>query len=146
MLTEKGAATEALPLEPAADFLATMATVYACAVDAVRPIPGSSVEDNKFSVSVHFRNCSPSDWPRVARVVDALAARFPMLHVTRGRKVLELRPKVDWDKGKALLHLIEALGLHEQADVLPVYIGDDTTDEDAFRVCLLYTSPSPRDS
>jgi trehalose 6-phosphate phosphatase len=40
---------------------------------------------------------------------------------------------VDWDKGRALLHLLEVLGLQQQADVLPIYIGDDKTDEDAFK-------------
>lgn len=41
--------------------------------------------------------------------------------------------QVDWDKGRALLHLLEVLGLHKQVDVLPIYIGDDKTDEDAFK-------------
>jgi trehalose 6-phosphate phosphatase len=41
--------------------------------------------------------------------------------------------QVNWDKGRALLHLLEVLGLQEQADVLPIYIGDDKTDEDAFK-------------
>jgi trehalose 6-phosphate phosphatase len=54
--------------------------------------------------------------------------------MTRGRKVLEIRPKVDWDKGKALLHLLKALGLDREPDVVPIYIGDDRTDEDAFSV------------
>ena len=41
---------------------------------------------------------------------------------------------VDWDKGKALQHLLEALGLDKSKDVMPLYIGDDRTDEDAFKV------------
>ncbi len=41
--------------------------------------------------------------------------------------------QVDWDKGHALLHLLAAMGLDVDEDVLPIYIGDDRTDEDAFR-------------
>lgn len=46
--------------------------------------------------------------------------------------VLELRPQAAWDKGRAVLWLMEALHL-EQTRVLPFYVGDDETDEDAFR-------------
>jgi trehalose-phosphatase len=49
-----------------------------------------------------------------------------------GKKVYELLPDIDWNKGKAVLWLLETLGL-EGRNALPVYIGDDRTDEDAFR-------------
>ena len=48
-----------------------------------------------------------------------------------GKKVFELRPASEWHKGKAVVWLLEALGL-AGADALPVYLGDDVTDEDAF--------------
>jgi trehalose-phosphatase len=50
-----------------------------------------------------------------------------------GKKVYELLPDIDWNKGKAMLWLLETLGL-EGRNALPIYIGDDRTDEDAFRV------------
>lgn len=46
--------------------------------------------------------------------------------------MLELRPKVDWNKGSAVNWILDALGLGARADVFPIYLGDDITDEDAF--------------
>jgi trehalose-phosphatase len=51
--------------------------------------------------------------------------------VTGGKKILELRPDVDWDKGRALAWVIESVGVDESP--LALYVGDDVTDEDAFR-------------
>jgi alpha,alpha-trehalase len=50
-----------------------------------------------------------------------------------GKKVYELLPDIDWNKGKAVVWLLETLGL-EPGNIRPIYIGDDRTDEDAFRV------------
>ncbi|PWA85047.1 haloacid dehalogenase-like hydrolase (HAD) superfamily protein [Artemisia annua] len=49
-------------------------------------------------------------------------------------EVLEIRPTIKWDKGKALEFLLESLGYANCTDVFPIYIGDDRTDEDAFKV------------
>ena len=57
----------------------------------------------------------PERWDDVAAAVQAaLAAAGPSLRATRGRKVLEVRPAIDWDKGKALAHLLKALGLDKE--------------------------------
>ena len=42
--------------------------------------------------------------------------------------------QVDWGKGRALSHMLNALGLDDADDVIPIYLGDDRTDEDAFKV------------
>lgn len=47
---------------------------------------------------------------------------------------MEIRPSIQWDKGDALEYLLDTLGLSNSNDVIPVYIGDDRTDEDAFKV------------
>jgi len=49
-------------------------------------------------------------------------------------QVLEIRPVIDWNKGKAVEFLLESLSLSNRNDVLPIYVGDDKTDEDAFKV------------
>jgi alpha,alpha-trehalase len=70
--------------------------------------------------------------PEVRTAVEGVAAGHRDLRVTGGKKILELRPNLDWDKGRALSWLLEVLGL-DRTDVVPVYVGDDDTDEDAFR-------------
>lgn len=62
--------------------------------ESLAPIPGATVEHNVFCVSAHFRNCAPDDWPAVTEAVNDVVASRPELRVTRGRKVLEVRPKV----------------------------------------------------
>lgn len=54
-----------LPLTLEGGLLAMMAEVKAEAEAAVASIPGATVEDNKYSVSVHFRNCHLDDWSKV---------------------------------------------------------------------------------
>ncbi|HEY0514003.1 MAG TPA: trehalose-phosphatase [Thermoanaerobaculia bacterium] len=95
-------------------------------------IAGILVEPKRFSISVHFRLADARDVPRVERAVDAAAAAEPGLRKAHGKQLFELRPALDWDKGRALLWLLDALDL-DRPDVLPFYIGDDLTDEDAFR-------------
>jgi alpha,alpha-trehalase len=96
---------------------------------------GMLLEDKKMSLAIHYRLVRPielEDFQR--RVLETLC---PLLdkgfEVIGGKKVFELRPKIDWDKGRfaefALSELEHALGKR----LLPLYIGDDTTDEDVFK-------------
>uniref|UniRef100_A0A0D9YW03 trehalose-phosphatase n=1 Tax=Oryza glumipatula TaxID=40148 RepID=A0A0D9YW03_9ORYZ len=103
-------------------------------LQVVSGIEGATVENNKFCVSVHYRNVAEKDWKLVARLVNEVLEAFPRLKVTNGRMVLEVRPVIDWDKGKAVEFLLQSLGLNDSENVIPIYIGDDRTDEDAFKV------------
>ena len=95
-------------------------------------IAGALVEPKRFAVAVHYRQVADADLPAVEAAVDRVLGAVPELRRTEGKKVFELRPRFDWDKGKAVLWLLDALTLGTP-EVLPFYIGDDTTDEDAFR-------------
>ncbi len=68
--------------------------------------------------------------PKVGNLVEALQAQHPDLRVLQGKKVSEFQPRIDWDKGRAVALLAERLGVPLEG---VLYIGDDVTDEDAFR-------------
>jgi trehalose 6-phosphate phosphatase len=98
---------------------------------ALADVAGAAVERKRFAVAVHYRRVAETEVGRVRAVVDRVAVAHPELRQTGGKKVFELRPRVEWDKGRAVLWLLEVLGLAE-TDVTALYIGDDETDEDAF--------------
>ncbi|VVA92158.1 unnamed protein product [Arabis nemorensis] len=120
--------------QPASDYLPMIDEVVKILKEKTKAIPGATVEHNKFCLSVHFRRVDEKGWAALAEQVKLVLLDYPKLRLTQGRKVLELRPSIKWDKGKALEFLLNSLGIAESNDVLPVYIGDDRTDEDAFKV------------
>jgi len=98
-------------------------------------IAGALVEDNNFSVSAHYRMVAEEEREAVNEAVERIVAEMPMLRRTYGKMVYELRPSAEWDKGKAVEWLIENwIKRSCELPVFPIYIGDDVTDEDAFRV------------
>lgn len=99
----------------------------------VKQVDGAVVEPKRFSVAVHYRLVVAHQRPFVKATVDTLLADYPdQLKVTPGKMVYEIQPNVDWDKGKAVQYLRHAL--HVDGDqFVSLYLGDDITDEDAFR-------------
>lgn len=96
-------------------------------------IEGTLVEPKHASVALHYRAVDPSRHGEVQQLVDGVLAAHPgELRVTPGKFVHEIQPKIDWNKGRAVEHLLDVLDLRGPR-VLPVYLGDDVTDEDAFR-------------
>lgn len=120
--------------QPASEFLPMIQEIFRSLVENTKDIIGSKVENNKFCVSVHFRLVDEKSWDEIAQRVLNILKNYPRLRLTYGRKVLEIRPIIDWNKGKAVEFLLESLGLDDSDDVLPIYVGDDRTDEDAFKV------------
>ncbi len=100
--------------------------------DRLGSISGVMVEHKRFGVAVHYRNAARDRVGEVAAAVRA-AGRRDALRVTTGREVIELRPDMDWDKGKTLCWVLDHLReAHPEDPLVPIYVGDDITDEDAF--------------
>ena len=96
---------------------------------------GVLVEDKTWTVSVHVRLADAAVVPNVEREVAAISRELGLREL-QGKKIFELRPPIAIHKGIALLDLAAALGVM-RGDVMTgslVYVGDDRTDEDAFRV------------
>ncbi len=90
------------------------------------------INSKKYSVSVHYRNVEKSLVRGLLRRVDELLEE-PLLkrqiEVFHGKKVVEIKAPVDWDKGKAIELICRKIGRNS----VPVFFGDDTTDEYGFR-------------
>jgi alpha,alpha-trehalase len=100
---------------------------------AVKGIGGAWVERKRFAIAVHYRLVAEVDVPRVTEAFDRVAAGYPTLRRSGGKKVHELRPDIGWDKGRVVLWLLDLLRERGRPAQVPLYIGDDVTDEDAFR-------------
>jgi trehalose 6-phosphate phosphatase len=86
------------------------------------------VEDKGLTVAFHWREADDEEAARASLAQVAERARALGLEARWGRKVLELRPPVEADKGTAVRALLAQHGLRRA-----LYAGDDTTDLDAFR-------------
>lgn len=96
-------------------------------------IKGVLIEEKRFSAAVHYRLLeNQEDLDRIKQFVDKIVERNAALRLMCGKKVFEILPAIDWDKGKAVCWIMQALGVSWLKESI-VYIGDDTTDEDAFR-------------
>jgi len=118
--------------EEATEFLPALAVAEKELREKLAGIAGALIERKRFSIAIHYRMVNESGFPKVESAVGEVAEQHRELRKMEGKRVYELLPDINWDKGKAVLWLLENLGL-EPRKVRPIYIGDDRTDEDAFR-------------
>lgn len=121
-----------LALEKGMEFLADLDRAEVQLRDALQGIEGHAVERKKYSIAVHYRNVVPAGVARIEAVLAAVLDEEPRLHLGHGKKVFELRPNIDWHKGAAVRWILDQLA-EAGPDIVPIYLGDDITDEDAFR-------------
>ena len=119
--------------ETAAQAVPILAEAAAELRDRLGTMPGVVVEHKRYAVAVHYRNAAPEAAAAVTAAVHDIGNRNG-LKVTAGRKVVELRPNLDWDKGKTLEWIVDQVAGEEP--LLPIFIGDDLTDEDGFDAVL----------
>ena len=100
---------------------------------AITP-PGAWVEEKGASLTLHFRQAAPNACEALAEQARLLVQRAGF-QARNASFAVEARPPIGWDKGHAVLHVLRArYGPAWSATVRPIYVGDDDTDEDAFRV------------
>ncbi len=93
-------------------------------------ISGAEMENKGLTASVHFRKAPENSLEEIRQIVGAaVTSSGTLFHVTQGLQSLESRPQVDWNKGTAGRWIMET---SERQHSLPVYLGDDASDEDAF--------------
>ena len=119
---------------------------------ALKDEPGAEVEDKEWTLTVHYRRAERDGADARVREAVHRHGRRPGLRVTEGKKVFEIRPDVEWDKGAATRFLLDVLGEEGEGPLPAIFIGDDRTDEDAFAVVrelgggIVVGSPPPPDT
>jgi len=100
--------------------------------NALREIPEILFEEKGPILSVHYRNVPKKFIGRIHQVMEEELQQWrDRWKMTSGKMVLEIRPNVDFHKGKAVKEILKTF---PSPELLPIYLGDDQTDEDAFRV------------
>lgn len=102
----------------------------------IQKFPGAWIEDKGLTSTIHYRDVAEADESRLIALIEQVAQ--PMVEaknvfLRQGKKVLEIRPAVGWDKGVAIRWMASRLTKNGIKPVI-IYLGDDVTDEDAFNV------------
>lgn len=124
-------------IEPLAEEIRpVLRLIHRLLTQALGAFKGVLVEDKGLTLSVHYRLLEGDRGEGVRGVVERAVAEVPSpskVRITSGKKVYEVRPAVAWDKGKAVALLLERYQ-RGKGQVLPLFLGDDLTDEDGFKV------------
>lgn len=94
---------------------------------------GTQVDRKRYAIGIHYRNARPEDEEIVLDLVEEMLKKYPGHKKGEGKKIVEIKPNIDWHKGKAVDWILDALELSGKDDIIPMFIGDDITDEDGFQ-------------
>ena len=100
-------------------------------------IKGAFIEDKGLTLSVHYRLVDKKLIPLLKTIFHETIIIYLVrnkIKIRPGKMMLEIRPPVEWDKGRVVLWLLVRYQFAlKNKNVFPIYIGDDITDENAFR-------------
>ncbi|MHB8909526.1 MAG: trehalose-phosphatase [Syntrophales bacterium] len=99
-------------------------------------VPGAVLEEKGMTLTVHLRGVKRERLLITAQIVSEAIRSYRVrgeIVVRPGKKAFEIRPSVEWDKGKTVFWLLEKSTVAGGEPPWPLYVGDDRTDEDAFR-------------
>eukprot|EP01080_Neovahlkampfia_damariscottae_P005707 gene5707-9527_t len=121
-------------LKFAEEYIPILKKVYDELCIELKSYEGVILENNIFTLSVHYRLVKETkDFEEIEKIVKMKLNENEKIKLTNGKKVFEFRPNFEWHKGKALVKLLELMK-KKNSDIFCIYIGDDKTDEDAFKV------------
>jgi trehalose-phosphatase len=119
-------------LEMGREFVPELDELEKALAEILADVEGHSLERKRFSLAVHYRQVAEEAVAELRSTLDEVLSEHPHLRLGHGKKVFEIRPDIDWHKGRAVLWILEQLDANGSSHV-PIYVGDDVTDEDAFR-------------
>jgi len=100
--------------------------------NSLKEIPGILFEDKGPILSVHYRNVPQEFFTQVPQIIETELQQWRnRWKMASGKMVLEIRPNINFNKGKAVKQILKTI---PSLELLTIYLGDDQTDEDAFRV------------
>ena len=98
----------------------------------LKEIPGVLFEEKGPTLSVHYRNVEPRFFGRIPQALEEELQQWEgRWRMTSGKMVLDIRPNVDFHKGDAVREILRTV---PSPGLLPIALGDDQADEDAFRM------------
>ncbi len=105
--------------------------VYDSLYQCLFSIPDCFIENKTFSLSVHYRLVEKKYRHLIEKEIERIMVEHPHLKKHLGKKVYEIRPNINWNKGIASTSILNRFKAKNHK-LIPIYIGDDVSDEDAF--------------
>mgnify|MGYP006286323549 FL=1 len=96
-------------------------------------IEGVQIERKYYAIAIHYRNAPRGAYKEIVERVNTIIGGDRDFKKGRGKKLLEVKPALQWHKGKAVEWIMDKLNFSWPNEYIPLFIGDDVTDEDAFK-------------